>query len=150
MIAAFPLNPVIAQGPVLEYGDLLQPSTESTDLASDKPAMGGNLPGPRMVMELQLPTTVYGPEPGEIRIEKQAFGFPYQAMVWLIVQKCHQLNSFALSCAGGQCWKATARRRSGKVFAFSRDLYTMNICSRTASRSCGWWSCRVKARMHQT
>lgn len=80
MIAAFPVNPVFADGPIMEYGDLLQPSTDS---ASDGPAMevDVNLPGPRMVMDLQLPTAIYDPEADEIRIEKRAFCFPYQAAV---------------------------------------------------------------------
>jgi hypothetical protein len=138
MIAAFPLSPATAEGPIMEYGDLLQPSVESTDSASDKRVMEVNLPGPRMVMELQLPTTIYNKETDELRIETQTFLFPYQAMVWLIVQRCIELDLFALSCAGRRCGKAPTRRRSGRVFAFSHNLFTMNICSRTASPSCRW------------
>ena len=115
MIAAFPLNPVVAEGPIVEYGDLLQPSTDSV---SDEPVMEVDPPGPRMVMNLQLPTPIYDPEAGEVRIEKQDFCFPYQAVVWLIAQKCIELGLFALSCVGRQHRTAPTRRRSGSVFAF--------------------------------
>jgi len=148
MITAFPLNPVIAKGPVMKYGDLLQPSTDSV---SDEPAMEvDHLPGARMVMRLQLPTAIYDQEADEMRIENQAFCFPYQAMVWWIDQKHIELGLFVLSRVGRRYRGAPARRRSGRVFAFSRDLYAMNIRSRTASQYCGWWSFGVKARRHLT
>ena len=81
------------------YGDLLQPSTKSTSSGSDKLAMEVdlNLSGPRMAMDLELPTAIYDPELGETRIEKQSFCFPYQAMVCLIVQKCIELGSCCIA-----------------------------------------------------
>jgi len=107
MIAAFPPDPVAAEGDIVEYSDLLQATTESSNAMSDEPAISV---GPRKLMKLDLPTAVYDAEVNEVRLETQAFCFPYEAVVWLIIRECIQAGLFALSCAGQLYWKTPGRR----------------------------------------
>jgi len=87
MMAAFPLDPTISGRPKMRYADLFQPSMEPADSGSNESIMDVNLPppGPRKVMNLMLPTTVYDSEADEIWVENQPFCFPYYATVCVVI-----------------------------------------------------------------